>query len=219
MTQKTNLSEIRAKINQQIENGDFTGWFETLYSGAGQNADIIPWSHTTTNPLLTEWLDKNELQGVGRRAIVIGCGLGDDAEKLAELGFQVTAFDISTSAITWAKQRFPDTSVDYQVADLFNLPADWHGQFDFVLEIFTVQALPLAIRDDALTAIPPLLSDKGQLLLICFGRDHHETSQGPPWAISKQELDILNTQTLRIEHDEEFVRNGSSRYFRILYGK
>lgn len=217
MSQELNPSDLRAKIHQQIQSGDFKGWFETLYSGANQNADIIPWSHATTHPLLTSWLDKNDLNGTGKRAIVLGCGLGDDAEKLAELGFQVTAFDISSSAIDWAKQRFPDTSVDYYVADLFNLPADWQGQFDFVLEIFTVQALPPIMQADALKSIPSLLKESGQLLLVCLGREHHITPPGIPWEISMQELDILKTHGLSIVHQEDFMTNRGSRHFRVLY--
>ena len=52
-----------------------------------------------------------------QKALIIGCGLGDDAEALAKLGFEVTAFDISTSAIAWCQQRFPDSTVNYLVAD------------------------------------------------------------------------------------------------------
>lgn len=219
MTQQPNLEEIRAKINQRIADGDFMGWFETLYADAQQNPDIIPWIHATAHPLLMGWLEKNDLQGDGKRAIVLGSGLGDDAEKLAELSFDVTAFDISPSAVAWSKQRFPETVVDYQVADLFNLPAEWQDQFDFVLEIFTVQALPQSIRDDALKAIPPLLKDDGQLLFACFGREHHETPQGPPWAISKQELKMLEEQGLTIEHEEDFLQDETLRRFRVLYRK
>ncbi|MDZ7952448.1 hypothetical protein [Nostoc sp. DedQUE09] len=36
----------------------------------------------------------------GQKALVIGCGLGDDAEALAHLGFEVTTFDISPTAMS-----------------------------------------------------------------------------------------------------------------------
>lgn len=219
MTQQPNPQDIRAKINQQWEEGDFTGWFETLYAGAEQNPDIVPWAHADVHPLLIEWLDKNPLDGTGKRALVLGSGLGDDAEKLSELGFQVTAFDISESAIAWAKQRFPQTTVDYQVADLFDLPDEWHGQFDFVLEIFTVQSLPLSMREDALQAIPPLLKSGGNLLFICLGREHEVTPQGPPWAISREELKMLERGGLTVAHAEDFMQNDVSRRFRIVYQK
>ena len=208
---------LRAKVNQLIAAGELTSWFETLYAEAGQEAEAIPWAHATTHPLLAGWLERNDLQGDGKRAMVLGCGIGDDAEKLAELGFRVTAFDISPSAIAWAKRRFPQTTVDYQVADLFDLPRAWQGQFDFVLEIFTVQSLPPMVRDEALRAIPPLLRDGGQLLCIYLGREHHETPSGPPWAMSKPELKVLEDMGLSVVQAEDFMSDGTSRRFRILY--
>lgn len=39
------------------------------------------------------------------RAVVIGCGLGDDAEYLASMGYEVTAFDISPTAIAMCHTR------------------------------------------------------------------------------------------------------------------
>lgn len=57
-------------------------------------------------PSLVHWLVKN--LGEGLSAVVVGCGLGDDAEALAAAGFAVTAFDVSGSAIAWAKERFPN---------------------------------------------------------------------------------------------------------------
>ena len=47
------------------------------------------------NPNLSEWTDFRKVKAHGKRALVVGCGLGDDAEYLAEQGFSVTAFDIS----------------------------------------------------------------------------------------------------------------------------
>jgi len=219
MTEQPDPQQIRAKINQQWAEGDFTGWFETLYAGANQNLDSVPWAHAHVHPLLTGWLEKHPLDGKGKRALVLGSGLGDDAEHLAQLGFDVTAFDISESAIEWAQKRFPDTTVDYQVADLFNLPEAWQGQFDFVLEIFTVQSLPLNLRESALSAIPPLLKEGGQLLFACLGREHAVVPQGPPWAISRTELEILEDGGLSIENAEDFLQNNSARRFRILYRK
>ena len=37
------------------------------------------------------------------KALIIGCGLGDDAIGLENIGFTVTAFDISQHCIDWCK--------------------------------------------------------------------------------------------------------------------
>ncbi len=71
-----------------------------------------------------------------RKALVVGCGLGDDAEFLSQQGFTVTAFDVSPTAIAWCKQRFPGSTVSYHVTDLFEPSAKWLSSFDFVLEYY-----------------------------------------------------------------------------------
>ena len=45
-----------------------------------------------------------------------------------------------------ARERYPDTAVEYRVADLLDLPADLVGAFDLVIEVSTVQALPPELR-------------------------------------------------------------------------
>ena len=73
-------------------------------------------------------------------------GLGDDAKYLDDLGFKVTAFDISPTAIEWAKRLHADTDIQFEVADLFEPFRDWLGAFDFVFEMYTIQPLPIEMR-------------------------------------------------------------------------
>ena len=82
------------KLETESRKTNPTAWFDVLYSEAQGDAGQIPWARLTTHPYLQEWLDISQPQGEGHTALVIGCGLGDDAEALAKLGFQVTAFDI-----------------------------------------------------------------------------------------------------------------------------
>jgi SAM-dependent methyltransferase len=113
---------------------DPTGWFEVLYAEAGSNYAAVPWADLAPNPNLVAWVTKHNLVGKGRTALKIGCGYGDDAEFLAGLGFQVVAFDISPTAISEGKRRFPNSQVSYQVADLLKPPDTWFKSFNFVLE-------------------------------------------------------------------------------------
>ena len=66
--------------------------------------------------------------------MVVGCGLGGDAEFLARLGFAVVGFDFSAPAIEAARALNPTSTVDYEVADLLALPAGWLAGFDLVVE-------------------------------------------------------------------------------------
>lgn len=117
-------------------------WFETLYSNSNESGEGVPWANMSPHPIFKDWLDQNKNCGEGKTALVIGCGMGDDAIALEQNGFSVTAFDVSESAIELCKKRFPHSEVNFVQADLIEGIPEWQGQFDFVLEIYTIQALP-----------------------------------------------------------------------------
>lgn len=117
-----------------------------LYLEVNGNESVIPWADLTVNPHLAQWLETHSVQGLGKTALVIGCGLGDDAEEPSKRGFRVTAFDLSAEAIRWAQQRFTFSQFDYIAADLLAAPKLWHKAFDLVVEIYTLQVLPPELR-------------------------------------------------------------------------
>ena len=163
-------------------------WFELLYQESNGDPQQIPWAKLTPHPYLSEWLETQGLRGEGKTALVVGCGLGDDAEALAALGFTVTAFDVAPSAIAWCQQRFPESAVTYQSADLFALPDVWHHGFDLVVEIRDIQALPLSVRAEAIKAVATTVAPGGQLFLVTRIRDTDKPPEGPPWPLSESEL-------------------------------
>ena len=87
--------EIQAKF---AEKGDALGWFDALYKEAGGDNGRIPWADLEPNKFLVRFAEQTNLRGNNRKALVVGCGLGDDARFLHDLGFDVTAFDISETA-------------------------------------------------------------------------------------------------------------------------
>ena len=194
--------------------GDATGWFEPAYAQANGDRTAIPWSEKGINPHLIDWASRVKLQGAGLTALVVGCGLGDDAEYLASLGFAVTAFDISPTAIAWCGQRFPQSPVNYLAADLFqnSLPA-----FDFVLEAHTLQALPRPLRAQAVAAIAALVTNR--LLVICRGCDQPEPNEGIPWPLTPAELAGFPAAGLSESCFEDFQdqKEPPCRRFRIDY--
>ena len=166
--------------------GERLAWFETLYKDAGTDPAKVPWARLAPHPGLEHWA--RDAGPVSGRAIDVGCGLGDNAEFLASLGLSVTAFDLSASAIDWAKRRFPASSVAYAAADLFDLPKDWIGSFDLVSEVYTLQALPAEIRQEALRAIASLVAPGGAAVVVCMARNADEPADGPPWPLAREEL-------------------------------
>jgi len=153
--------QARAKARQLAQEfaqrGDATGWFEELYTQAQGNEQAIHWADMEVNPNFVEWLDRRNIQGKSKLVLVVGCGLGDDAEELARRGFEVVAFDIAPTAIAWCRQRFPQSPVVYVVADVFDPPTAWRGSFDFILEAYTLQVLPADVRSRAMTSIAGVL--------------------------------------------------------------
>lgn len=167
-------------------------WFEALYADSGEDPEQIPWADQAPNPALVSWLTAGSPPA--GRALVVGCGLGDDAEALARAGFDTTAFDLSKSAITWAQRRFPNSPVDYHAANLLQLPEEWFGAFDLVFEAYTLQAIPLAIRQQATPVLAQLLRPGGQLLIIARGRGEEPASQSPPWPLARHEIEVLEAE-------------------------
>lgn len=183
-------------------------WFEPLYAKAAGDVAQVPWALMTVSPYLQQWLQTAVPEG--RSAAVIGCGLGDDAEALAQAGFLVTAFDISPTAIKWAQQRFPKSAVTYRVADLFQLPSDWHQAFDLVFEFRTIQALPLAVRAQAIEQIVSLVAAQGTLLVATYLRPDNETNpNGPPWPLTLAELAHFETMGLTVVNRQLFSKRNS----------
>ncbi|MBE9011473.1 class I SAM-dependent methyltransferase [Pseudanabaenaceae cyanobacterium LEGE 13415] len=200
-----------------IENGDPLGWFEALYATANGDPTAVPWARLTPNALLLDWLDRGLIRG--KTAIVIGCGLGDDAEELAKRGLSVTGFDISESAIAWSHQRFPNSPVTYEVADLFALPEAWKGRFDFVLESYTIQAMPPELRTKAIPKIAELVAPSGQLLVICRGREPDQDLSAVPFPLTKTELLGFQRSGLSEVEFEDFAEPETVRRFRVLYDR
>ena len=177
--------------HRSLAAGDPTGWFERLYHGAEAGEVAMPWDRRHPNPILVQWVESRAPSGDARRTVVVGCGLGADAAHLASRGLQTVAFDISETAVRTAQERFPESGVEYVVADLLDLPTAWLGAFDLVVEIITVQALPRSVRPQAIASVASLVAPSGTLLVIAAATDHAADASGPPWPLTRAEIDAF----------------------------
>lgn len=169
--------------------GDLLAWFEELYVAAETCGGVVPWADGMPNPQLVAWSAQHRVSGNGRRALVVGCGLGDDAEFLAGLGFSVVAFDVAPTAVRRCRERFASTAVHYGVADLMEPPVGWGRSFDFVFEANTLQALPLgAFREGAITQLSSFVAGAGTLMVVARGREEHDPLGQVPWPLTRSEI-------------------------------
>ena len=213
-------ARVRELASEYTQKGNQLGWFDALYREAERGETVVPWGDGVPNPGLLEFWRKHPLEIAGKRALVIGCGLGDDSEQLAKWEFKTTGFDISPTAIAATRKRYPDTKVDYMVADLFNPPAEWQRAFDFVLEIYTVQAFTGDLRARSIAKIAEFVAPGGQLLVIARGRAEDEPlGQGPPWPLTREEIDGFRRVGLVEELFEDYADPEPPwvRRFRALY--
>jgi ubiquinone/menaquinone biosynthesis C-methylase UbiE len=199
----------RVLARASLAEGDPTGWFEQLYTAAARGEAEVPWTRGEPNADLAAWVRP----GVGRRALVVGSALGDDAELLASAGWVVTAFDVAPTAVEAARARFPETRVDYVVADLLNPPGEWRHAFDLVVEIINIQAMPRDFRPAAVASLAGFLAPGGTALVCEVAEESTdvETWVGPPWPFSRAEIESVAQDGVRLV-SLETIRDGARHW-------
>lgn len=175
-----------------LTNGE---WCESIYASADGDPDRVPWSRCGPDSLLLKWLgsDAPRLVRPGCRAVVVGCGLGDDVAELAARGFDVVGFDVAPTAVRWAARRFPSHATRFLNSDLLDLPSRMVGRFDLVVEVCTLQSLTPELRQTAAANLARLAAPRGVVLAISCGKHDGDDGpeEGPPWPLSSSEMDRL----------------------------
>ena len=190
-------ARARELAAEYAESGNTTGWFEALYKESGGDTEKIPWADLEPNKYFSAWAARNGLKGEGRKALVVGCGLGDDARMLYEFGFEVTGFDISPTAIEWARKLHRDTSIRFETMDLFEPFRGWLGAFEYVLEVYTIQPLPMEMRPAVIDAIAAFVAPGGRLVVVTRGRGDDEQPEQLPWPLSRKDLSRFEENGLK----------------------
>ena len=218
MTSQDPDEDARRLSGEALRDGDPTGWFERLYADAAQGQAIVPWDRRAPHPLLVEWIEQQPDMS-SCRTLVVGSGLGDDAAFLATHGYRVIAFDISKSAIESARRRFPTSPVDFRIADLLNPPAEWRQHFDLVVETYTTQSLPPRLRPTVVLHVGRFVAPGGKLLVLAVARDSDEPVDGPPWPLSRADIESFAVEGLEVVRIEEVRDPPGTHHWRAVFAR
>ncbi|MEZ5980310.1 MAG: class I SAM-dependent methyltransferase [Planctomycetota bacterium] len=197
-------AKVRGAARDAVSRGEPLAWFEELYRAEAAGELRLPWANFEPTPQLVAWIGPREPRR-GARALVVGCGFGDDAAFLAGRGFATTAFDVAPTAIERARSRFRDLAIEFEVADLLHPPASWRRAFDLVVEVYTLQALPTDVQRRAIDALSELVAPGGQLFVCCRGRDEDEPVGEVPWPLAACDLARFESRGLvRVSFEDAF---------------
>jgi SAM-dependent methyltransferase len=217
MTAQDPDADVRRLSGEAVRDGDPTAWFERLYSDAAQGHAIVPWDRRAPHPLLVDWVERQP--ATSGLTLVVGSGLGDDAAFLAARGYRVIAFDISRSAIESARRRFPTSPVDFRIADLLNPPAEWRQHFDLVVETYTTQSLPVRLRPTVVLHVGRFVAPGGQLVVLAVARDGDEPIDGPPWPLSRADIESFAVEGLEVLSLEEIRDPPGTHHWRAVFSR
>jgi hypothetical protein len=96
--------------------------------------------------------------------------------------------------------------VTYLVADVLDLPPEWEGRFDLVVESLTVQSMPPEQHALAARTIASLVAPGGTLLVLATTREDGAEVTGPPWPLTRAEVEAFANGDLvlrRLERIED----------------
>lgn len=163
-----------------------------------------PWEKGYAAPPLTEFLSQQVITG---KVLVPGCGTGHDVRALAGQGASVIGLDVAPRAIQRAKTFTCVSGENYILGDLFELPASLLGSFDWVFEHTCFCAISPERRKDYISVVHSVLKNNGALLAIFYLNPDNDGETGPPYPVSKKELDDLFSD--RFELVKEWVPSKS----------
>jgi SAM-dependent methyltransferase len=135
-------------------------------------------------PALTPELTAQTVGGVqaalalppGGELLDLACGQGRIAVPLAQAGYRITGLDYSEHLLSAARQAATDAQVDiaFHRDDMRNIPAEWSGRFDAVINVFTAFGYfdDEAENQKVLEGVARALKPGGRFLIDVGHRDY-----------------------------------------------
>jgi SAM-dependent methyltransferase len=148
--------------------------WEEVYAGT-QDPLALPWGTERLDADMAAWVDASRLPR-GAKALDIGTGPGTAAMHLVRIGFDVTALDISPTAIAQAQQRAGALPIAWVAGDVFR--TSFPQPFDLALDRGLFHTFPDELRAPYVERVASWVKPKGYLLLKTFS-DAEPPGWGP----------------------------------------
>jgi SAM-dependent methyltransferase len=181
----------------------FPDW-NALYKN--ENIVNMPWYNENLDYDLNEELVKRNLSSnvQGYKFLDLGTGPGTQAIKLSELGFDVTASDLSEYAIEKAKKL--SDNVTFIVDDILNSKFG-KEEFDYIFDRGCFHVLPPYSRNNYVAKVKDILKREGILFLKCFS-EKEQWKEGP-YRFSPDKIKEIFGNEFKILSIKETVYQGT----------
>ena len=164
-------------------------WEESYINGK------TAWDMNSATPAFIDLLNHSLLRDK-KSMLVLGCGYGYDAIAAAKSGYDVTANDISETAIKFASELAfkENVRVNFLIKDFFFLKEDL--SFDIVYDYVTYCSISPQRRKEYANKVASLIKKNGLFVFILFPIENR--IGGPPFAVDVSEAEKLFGEHLEL---------------------
>ncbi len=139
-----------------------------------------PWDMGHETPVFKRLAESGDF--APGKMIVLGAGSGYDAHLFARHGFDVTAVDFADTAVEKMRSlQDSENLIQIIQGDIFELPEELNGQFDYLLEYTCYCAIHPSRRDEYAQLAYRLLKPNAQWIALSFPIGRREG--GPPYVV------------------------------------
>ena len=132
------------------------------------------------------------------KVLVPGCGRGHEVVFMAENGFDVTAIDFSSGAVTYLKNALKKRNLEGRILhqDFFSLDESHEGVHDLVLEQTFFCAISPKQRRDYVLNVSRILKPGGILVGLFY---HTDEQGGPPYNTTREDIEMHFSKKFEIQ--------------------
>jgi thiopurine S-methyltransferase len=152
---------------------------------------VTPWDAGGVPRRLARWIESKSPSKI----LIPGCGTGYEVRLFAERGHDVLAIDFSAAAVEAARRELGLLSKLVEKANFFEFETE---SFDLVYERAFLCALPRPLLPDWGRRMAEIVRPGGELAGFFYIDDNE---RGPPFGITREELDRLLVPAFVLEED------------------